>query len=307
MRCGAIALALKSVTTMQNILLSSTRLQVEISPCGAELQSIRDSDGTGWLWHGDPAHWERRAPVLFPVIGASPGGQISIGGKFYKMPVHGFAWTSVFHVQEVTPISCCMRLEATQKSRVFFPFSFQFNVSFTLDEANLQVRAEVINLDDKAMPVCVGFHPAFPWPLPGCRADELHVCRLDQDVSPRVRRPDLNGLLLPDSDPSLFAGGVLPVDHAQFERRAIVLEHCAGSTVHYGVPGKPGVEVATWGMPNLGIWSRPDAPFLCIEPWQGMPPFLGASAALEQRPGVATVPPGENHRVGMTLQFGVTL
>jgi galactose mutarotase-like enzyme len=114
-------------------------------------------------------------------------------------------------------------------------------------------------------------------------------------------------LLLPDSDPSLFAGGVLPVDHAQFERRAIVLEHGAGSKVHYGVPGKPGVEVATWGLPNLGIWSRPDAPFLCIEPWQGMPPFLGASAALEQRPGVATVPPGENHRVGMTLRFGVTL
>lgn len=32
--------------------------------------------------------------------------------------------------------------------------------------------------------------------------------------------------------------------------------------------------------PHLGIWKQPDAPFICIEPWDGFADELGKSGNL---------------------------
>ncbi len=284
--------------------ISSAHLRVDISKLGAEIQSIRSNDGASWLWHGDPAHWAGRAPILFPVIGRSPDSQVSIDGKFHPMPPHGFALTSEFCVREALSDRCQLRLAATSETRVHYPFNFTLDVSFEVKGMVVLVQADVVNLEDRSIPVCIGFHPAFPWPMVGCSVDELHLCRLDHRGSPPVRRLDENGLMLLDSELSLFHEGKLKLDQTLFSRRAIILDTEAGSTVQYGVCGKPGIEVAFWGLPHLGIWSKPGAPFLCIEPWQGLPPLVGDSAALELRPGTRMVPPGANHHVAMALRFG---
>lgn len=220
------------------------------------------------------------------------------------MPLHGIAWTSEFQVHETAHNRCRLQLAATPESHACYPFDFLLDVSFEVKRTVLLMQADVVNLEDRPIPVCVGFHPAFHWPLPGCSVDELHVCRLDHRGSPRIRRLDENGLMLADPEVCLFTNGVLQLEHALFDRRAIILDRGAGSMVHYGVPGKPGIEVTYGGLSYLGIWSKPNAPFLCIEPWQGLPPLAGTSAALEQRPGVTMVAPGATHHVAMALRFG---
>jgi galactose mutarotase-like enzyme len=62
--------------------------------------------------------------------------------------------------------------------------------------------------------------------------------------------------------------------------------------VRYSAPGAPVLEVAWDGFPQLGIWSRPGAGFLCIEPWRGYASpgeFDGEFAA---KPGIFLVGPG---------------
>ena len=61
--------------------ISNHHLAVDIAPLGAELQSIVTPDGADWLWDGDPKWWTGRAPLLFPVVGKSPGGQVGITGR----------------------------------------------------------------------------------------------------------------------------------------------------------------------------------------------------------------------------------
>ena len=51
--------------------IANNYLAAEISPLGAELQSITSRDGANWLWHGDAQWWTGRAPLLFPVVGKS--------------------------------------------------------------------------------------------------------------------------------------------------------------------------------------------------------------------------------------------
>ena len=54
---------------MSLITIKNEALTVDISTIGAEMQSVREADGTERLWQGDPAFSAGRAPVMFPVCG----------------------------------------------------------------------------------------------------------------------------------------------------------------------------------------------------------------------------------------------
>ncbi|HKX43196.1 MAG TPA: aldose 1-epimerase family protein [Burkholderiaceae bacterium] len=296
-------------TQPDGITLQSDALAVTLSPQGAELQSVQGRDGAQWLWHGAPAFWSGRAPLLFPVVGKSPSDELTIAGKPHPMLGHGFARTSCFELVEQAADRCRLRLGASDASRTRYPFEFELVMTYALRGATLTIHADIANLADTGtMPASFGFHPAFVWPLPGCRASESHVVRLAQAGEPPVRRLDAaSGLLLPGVQPSPFHRGTLVLRTALFEPGALIVEEGAGSLLHYGVPGKPGIAVAQEGLPMLGLWTKPGAPFLCIEPWHGLPPDIGASAALEERPGIMQLAPGATRRVTMSVTFGAVV
>ena len=45
--------------------------------------------------------------------------------------------------------------------------------------------------------------------------------------------------------------------------------------------------------PNFGIWSKPNAPFVCLEPWIGRTDNVGFEDELKNKPGVTRLEPGE--------------
>jgi hypothetical protein len=49
------------------------------------------------------------------------------------------------------------------------------------------------------------------------------------------------------------------------------------------------------------VWTRPGAPFICIEPWQGVTDPAGFSGDIREKPGIFMVPPGFSHTFGMTI------
>ena len=61
--------------------IANQHLTVEVSSLGAEMQSLRSSDGRDWLWSGDAAFWTGRSPILFPIVGKAPGNRLTIDGK----------------------------------------------------------------------------------------------------------------------------------------------------------------------------------------------------------------------------------
>ena len=50
--------------------LNNFYLNVEFSDVGGALSSIKDQDGTEYLWEGDSRYWSGQAPVLFPICGS---------------------------------------------------------------------------------------------------------------------------------------------------------------------------------------------------------------------------------------------
>jgi galactose mutarotase-like enzyme len=282
--------------------ISNHHLAVDIAPLGAELQSIVTPDGADWLWDGDPKWWTGRAPLLFPVVGKSPGGQVGIAGQTYPMQPHGFARRTVFEIASEHPDRVALMLRASGETRKSFPFEFVLSVSYALDRATLVATVEVGNLDDKEMPFGFGFHPALRWPLPGGQG-KRHTVRLAGDEEPRFQLLDADGLILPEAHDSPFVNGEMAPEPQQFEHDALLFPSGIGPSATFGVKGGPSVELSWTNLPNFGLWQKPGAPYLCLEPWHGMAARVGAGDAMADRPGTVVLQPNGTARFELRMAF----
>jgi galactose mutarotase-like enzyme len=51
----------------------------------------------------------------------------------------------------------------------------------------------------------------------------------------------------------------------------------------------------------LGIWQKPGAYYLCIEPWQGIADPVGYAGDFRDKPGVVTLAPGDRRSFRMEV------
>ena len=282
--------------------LKSDHLGLEIAPLGAEMQRLTDRDGRDLIWNGDAAYWTGRAPLLFPIVGRLPGDQLVHEGVAYPMSQHGFARRRVFTLEEATSSSARFALHADEETRKQYPFEFVLKVTYTLVDATLTIEATVSNPGAVPLPASFGFHPAFRWPLPyeGSRADHRLIFeKAETDPIHRLA----GGLLSTATEPNPAVDAIFAPDDGLFERDAMVFLNQRSHHVRFGVPGEPGLEIAFPGMPDLGIWSKPGAPFLCIEPWAGYASPENAPAEFAQKPGLSLVPPGGSKSFAMAVRW----
>ncbi|MEJ0097097.1 MAG: aldose 1-epimerase family protein [Bauldia sp.] len=280
--------------------IGNEALQVAVDSHGAELNSIRSADGAEWLWQGDPEFWNGRAPILFPVVGRSPDSTVTIGGRKFPMSNHGFARTTEFAAVEQRPETLRLRIVDSEETRKSYPFAFQLDIVFALEGATLVNRAEVRNTGSVRMPFSLGFHPAFFWPLPGGERKTHFVTLADTEEPPTLRLGD-KLVLAPGEELTVFTEGRFAPSPADFERDAIIIDDIRSHRATFGVDGGPQVLVTWDGLTALGLWQKPGAAYLCIEPWQGLPPYVGGSVALEERPGIVWLDPGASRTFTMTI------
>jgi galactose mutarotase-like enzyme len=270
--------------------LKSSELNVTVSSVGAELQSIF-SPGAGkeYLWQGDPVWWPGRAPVLFPFIGASLGQQYLLSGKAYKAPRHGFVRAAYFYTVSLSENALTLEYVDNPFTRQVFPFSFTFQVTFMLNGSELRIDNRVVNHSDVSMPFLLGAHEAYS--CPGFTDFYMEFENNEALESEEINLK--NGLLTGARYKVKEAGGTLPLDYSLFDKDTLVFKNIASKKVW--LKSRKGAEVieVTYDAPNLAIWTKPGAAFVCIEPWYGLPGYEGESAVLAERPGAVSLPPGE--------------
>lgn len=288
------------------VTLTSPDLTVTISPLGAELQSVTDDQGGEWLWDGDERWWTGRAPILFPTVGALAGGVARFSGREYPMAQHGFARRRPFTLVDKSPRAATFRLEDDTESREHYPFAFRLDITHRLDGATLETIVSVTNRGDAPMPVGVGFHPALRWPLPGTGAlsRDLHMIRFDAEEPEPIRTVVSGGLLGPAA-PTPVREDELQLRDSLFDADALVLDRPNSRGLWFGVPDKPGIRIDFAAMPMLGLWTKPGAGYLCIEPWHGHADNEGFSGEFSDKPSVVTLASEEIRDFAMALTFGV--
>lgn len=269
--------------------IAADGLRATVLAQGAELCALQDSRGRELIWQAGPA-WPRHAPVLFPIVGRLAGDRLRHGGRAYRMTQHGFARDMRFDWVAREDRVCRLELRDSDATRAMFPFGFRFSVEFRIADGWLVVGYRAENTGDATLPVSMGAHPAFVWPLAEGVAKSAHVLTFDADEPAPMPRV-VGGLLTDAVYPSVIRDRVLPLDEALFADDALILPEVASRSVRYSAPGVGGIEMAWAGFSDFGIWMRPGGDFLCLEPWCGMASPAGWDGDILDKPGVALLAP----------------
>jgi galactose mutarotase-like enzyme len=279
----------------QRIAIEGAELRAAISSLGAELVSLQASNGFDYLWNGDPAWWPSHAPILFPIVGEVRGNALKVDGKSYPIGRHGFARGSTFEVANAERTRCRFQLSANDQTRAHYPFEFVLNIDYEVVGRQLHVWAEVANHGKDVMPVSLGFHPAFRWPLVPGTAKEAYAISFEASEKEPIRRLT-NGLIARNPIPSPVHDKKLNLADSLFIDDALIFDRLSSRRVTFGAATGPSIEVRFDSMPQLGVWSKPGAGFVCIEPWHGFASPEDFDGELKDKPGMALLPPGATKR-----------
>jgi len=281
--------------------ITSGSLTATIAHHGAELQSLKDGDGNEYMSDGDPTYWGGRAPLLFPIVGRLNEDRLRIGDADYIMLKHGFARKSDFSVIDQSENAVRFRVIDSVETRAQYPFAFALDAHFRVEGNMLHITVTVRNIGDADLPFSFGYHPAFAWPLPGggARGDH-HIC-FEADEPAALCRLTPDGLIQPDLVPTPVTGNQLTLTDALFERDALIWKTLASRRLSYGTPGYACLDIAFPDTDWLGIWTKPGAGFVCIEPWAGSADPEGYCGDFNDKPGVMRLAPQQERRFRMDV------
>jgi len=275
--------------------IASDNLRAAVDSEGAQLLSLA-LDGREYLWRGDGRWWPRRAPVLFPIVGALRGDRCTTQQGPATMAQHGIARTHEHEVVDVRPASVTFRLTDDEGTRGQWPYAFSLSMTYAVGDGALAQTFSVENTGDVPMPFQLGGHPAFNVPLEPGSGEAFEDWVLEFAEPWTYEAPVIHDRLIDWSDRVAVVDdeAVLPLSHRLFDRDAIVLQDVPGRTVRLeGTRSGHGVEVNFPGFKYCGIWSAAgDAPFVAVEPWTGTATGTDEGDAMEGKRGVTLLAPG---------------
>ena len=274
--------------------LETGHLHVEVNDCGAELSSIfSKKTKTEYLWQGDPAFWPGRAPVLFPIVGRLKDGKYSYGGKDYQMSIHGFATSAPFVTEGQLGDSLIFTYEDTKETRAIYPFAFTFRVIYTLQWNVLETIYEVTNKTDGPMYFSFGSHEGYRCPRMAGESFNDYYLEFDHDNDYSILKMSEN-LLLTDERVTLIENGRrLPLNYDLFAGDSLTFANIPSGKVILGSnKSSAKVEVNYDDAPNLVVWTRKNAPYVCIEPWYGLPDYDDTNGDLTKKRGIISLEKG---------------
>ena len=270
-------------------------LSVRVSSIGGQLLSVK-KDGKEYLWQGDPAFWEDRAPNLFPYIARLTKGTYTVHGKEYHLPIHGFLPAAEMKAEAQEESLLVLRLDADESTLACYPFVFTLRIRYELNQDTLRIAYEVENGGTEEMYFGIGGHPGFQAPLEDGLSFEDYFLEFESEgqsgtgAQTPVRigfSPTcfLNGK---DEPWPLEKGCRIPLRHDLFDDDAIVLSHTPKTVVLRSEKGGRGVRVRFPQMPYIGFWHavKKPAPYVCIEPWSSLPSRQDVVEELSEQPGL---------------------
>ncbi len=284
------------------------RTSARVRTLGAQITSFKGANGREVLWQADPAVWAQHAPVLFPVCGSVRDNRINIGGVSYRMTKHGFTRNPEFALSHLGDDFVDLVLTPTDESKPMYPFDFAFHVTYRLFEGGYTTTFLVENKSDRVMPLCLGGHPGFNCPMEQGAVFEDYIVEFEKPESGENCLAPGGGLISGTEKLADFTDPrTLPLRHELFdERDALIfagLNSRSVKLIHR--KSRKGIQFDFPKMEVLAIWTKPgaSAPYLCLEPWHGMPGRTQDGDDFETKPFVTLLEPGRVY----TSWFTVTL
>lgn len=288
--------------------LKTSSTTAKIDTLGAELISLQDASGREYVWQKDKRFWGRSSPVLFPIVGGLRNNKTMIDGQEYTMAKHGFARDTEFHVTRQTENSVVMTMTHSEETLRIYPYRFSLSIAYTLDEEKISFRYTVENPDQKPMEYFLGAHPAFQLPVGelGEESFQDYCLEFEHPETAGCPKYDLKLLHFDVNNRIDWTNGTnrIMLDYSQFDNDAILFDRPASRKVKlYNTKTGHGIEVRYPDFESIAFWTPIglQAPFLCIEPWNGMGACSDEGNTFSEKRGVQRLNPGEQKSYQMDV------
>ncbi|KRD10190.1 aldose epimerase [Flavobacterium sp. Root901] len=264
-----------------NTTISNSRLKASIKNAGAELFSLKDEQNKEYIWEGNPDFWGKHSPVLFPIVGTLKNNTYKIGSTEYQLSRHGFARDMEFQLIEKTGNSAVFSLESNEETLKKYPFEFELQLIYTIENTSLNIEYVVINKGETKMPFSIGAHPAIALP----QNFENYAFKFEKEEPLQYNLLE-NDLISNKTETLKTTGNIVPLHYKLFENDALVFKTLESNSLTILENSKPYVQVDFEDFPSLGIWTKDQAPFVCIEPWFGYSDTADNSGDLFKKEGI---------------------
>ncbi|MDE6055195.1 MAG: aldose 1-epimerase family protein, partial [Lachnospiraceae bacterium] len=252
--------------------LENEQIKISVDTFGAELKSLKKTaTDTEYMWDARPEYWKRTSPVLFPIVGSLNNGSYRYDGKEYPMSQHGFARDMEFELRKETRDELKFVLRATEETKARYPFDFELELGYRLDENNLIVSWKVANCGSREMYFSIGGHPAFLCPIDDTGVQTDYKLLFDTDNKIIASIIGNGGTLSARTKEYALKDRTMDIAADLFDEDALIIENNQAHKVSLCNPaGQPYLTVS-FDAPLFGLWSpaKKNAPFVCIEPWYG--------------------------------------
>ncbi len=274
--------------------IKNNNFKVSVKETGAELCSFKSlKSGKEYIWQADPNVWAAHAPNLFPVIGCLKGDGLIYKGKEYKTPKHGFfRKNNDVKLLEQTGNSLTYGLKYNDKYLKIYPFKFEFRIKFMLNDNELTLEHIVINHGDEDMLFSVGGHPGFTCPLNENEIYEDYYLEFEKNETAPTWQVDKEGLIADETLPFFDNNNIINLHPHIFENDALVFKNLNSRKV--SLKSKKSDQMLTVSFPDfnyLGIWAKPNAKFVCIEPWLGIADSVNSDRNFEHKEALIRLEP----------------
>lgn len=283
--------------------------KAEIDEQGAQLTHLyQKTDNYDYIWNNEI--WPKHAPVLFPAIGRSNNDSYLYNDATYQMPQHGFVSSYTFQVISKVKDAVTLQLTANSQTLINYPFNFTLSITFKLKSTGLHLQFNVINNDDKDMSFSLGSHPAFNVPID----NQGKFTDYQLEITPQVKKlsqfdiikkpyPFRNGTtsLIPN-----YQNGIIKLNYQMFQKGLIIIENPGLKFIKLtSHQNSKSIQLSLHDFRYVCLWTKEDAhaPFLCIEPFEGLPDIYGEPVNIMQKEGNDILSPGETK----VFQYEITI
>ena len=270
-------------------------LKIKTVKKGAELVSVKAKDIE--KMHDGESFWNRHSPILFPIVGKLKNGKTIIEGKEYEMGQHGFARDMEF--EEIGENSYV--LKANEETKTKYPYDFELYISHNVQKNKVITKYKVVNKDSKTMYFGIGGHPAY-----ACEYTSGKYRLEFEDIEDRLEIYQLEDGLLkknPEKLSKFFRENRIFLDEKTFEKDALIIRNINSSKIYLKTETKTILAFEFKGFPYLGVWSKPGAPFVCIEPWQNHTDDVDSSGNFVDKESILKLEPNEEFEAEYSVEF----
>ncbi|KAA6436930.1 aldose 1-epimerase family protein [Dyadobacter flavalbus] len=278
-------------------------LRISVKQTGAELCKIQSvKTEKDFMWDADPNVWASSAPVLFPVIGAVKNGFVKYKGNDFAVPRHGMIRNNAnVELVKQTENSLTFGLKFSEETLKIYPFDFEFLITYQLESHEIIVNHQVINHGKEEMLFSLGGHPAFKCPLHEDEVYEDYYLEFEAVETDSTWLLE-DGLVSKNTKPVLENTNVLHLHKHLFDQDALIFKHLISKTVSLRSTKSPEVVTMRFNdFPYLGIWAKPQAEFVCIEPWLGIADSTDSDQNFETKEGILKLASGQTFEASFSI------